>query len=232
MRRSSAEALTGDDSAIIVDNCQVLLTGSSSLVTFTAAAESFNRLIVELSAIPAQAWDGPGLGPWDLRSLVGHASRSVSTVATYLRRPADREDVPDAATYVSFARRMAGADAAAVTERGRQAGIALGPDPAGAVRTLVQQTLADLDAVVGDPLIETIAGGMHVSSYLPTRTFELVVHGLDIAAATGTEFSPPPAASAEAVHLAAAAALRAGDGALLLRALTGRAVLEAGYSVV
>ena len=34
-----------------------------------------------------------------------------------------------------------------------------------------------------DPVISTIFGGMRLSDYLPTRTFELVVHGLDIARA-------------------------------------------------
>ena len=44
-------------------------------------------------------WDGPGLGEWDLRSLVGHTSRSLLTVETYLGRPADTEEVPGPAAY-------------------------------------------------------------------------------------------------------------------------------------
>lgn len=43
--------------------------------------------------IPADAWDGPGLGEWDLRALVGHTSRSLITVSTYLKTTAEREDI-------------------------------------------------------------------------------------------------------------------------------------------
>ena len=45
----------------------------------------------QVDRIPADAWDGPGLGEWDLRALVGHASRSLVTVLTYL--PIERGDV-------------------------------------------------------------------------------------------------------------------------------------------
>jgi hypothetical protein len=63
---------------------------TDSVATFASAARSFAALVHE---IPASAWDGPGLGEWDLRSLVGHASRSLITVSTYLQQPADREEI-------------------------------------------------------------------------------------------------------------------------------------------
>jgi hypothetical protein len=56
--------------------------------TFRSAATAFADLV---HAIPESGWDGTGLGDWDLRALVGHASRSLITVSTYLRAPADRE---------------------------------------------------------------------------------------------------------------------------------------------
>ena len=40
-------------------------------------------------------------------------------------------------------------------------------------------------------MVTTAGGGMRVSDYLPTRTFELTVHCLDIARATGLDFVPP-----------------------------------------
>jgi hypothetical protein len=74
---------------------------------------------------------------------------------------------------------------------------------------------------------------MRLRQYLPTRTFELVVHGLDIARAAGL---PTPAYSAglltEVLQLAAAAAVLVGRGSELLLAMTGRAALPAGFSVV
>ena len=37
--------------------------------TFAEAARTFVGLV---RALPNDRWDGPGLGEWDLRSLVGH----------------------------------------------------------------------------------------------------------------------------------------------------------------
>ena len=73
---------------------------------------------------------------------------------------------------------------------------------------------------------------MRLSTYLPTRTFELVVHGLDIARATGRPVTHPQEAVAEAVALAGAVAARSGRGGDVLLALTGRAPLPAGFSIV
>ena len=123
------------------------------------------------------------------------------------------------------------ADSSAVAERGRQAGVALGDNPARTVRVLLADVLRDVDRR-DDPLIETIVGGMRMSAYLPTRTFELAVHSLDIAAATGTSFSLPEDVLAEAVTLAGRMAVGRGDGAAVLMALTGRRELPGEYSVV
>jgi uncharacterized protein (TIGR03083 family) len=186
----------------------------------------------QVARLPADAWDGPGLGEWDLRALVGHASRSPVTVLTYLPRRVATAAVSSVAEYYEAAATMMAADPAAVTERGRQAGAALGDDPAAAVRDVVARCLAALDATTGDPIIETIVGGMHLEQYLVTRIFELVVHGLDIAAATGQPYEPPPAALAESLRLAVDVAVLRDHGADLLLALTGRRALPTGFSVV
>ena len=200
-----------------------------AVATFEYAAGFFVELV---ETIPSTAWNGPGLGEWDLRSLVGHAGRSLSTVTSYLARPAAVIDVPSPAAYYRWAVQQIGADPAGVAERGRQAGIALGEDPAAAVRLLREDavtTIRDLDT---DPIIETIAGGMRVSAYLPTRTFELTVHTLDIAAALERDVTAPAEALADALHLAAELALAKGDGQSVLLALTGRRPLPEDYSVL
>lgn len=69
-------------------------------------------------------------------------------------------------------------------------------------------------------------------AWLPTRTFELVVHGLDIAAVTGISASFSADALADATALAARIAVATGDGATVLRALTGRGTLPERFSVV
>jgi uncharacterized protein (TIGR03083 family) len=195
---------------------------------FVSAARAFNALVEEL---PADAWGRPGLGVWDVRALTGHASRSLITVSTYLRRPAAAEVLAGPEEYYAMAARMTAADVGAVEQRGRDAGAALGDDPAAAVGRLTEAAIADV-ARDDDPLIETIGGGMRFSAYLPTRTFELVVHSLDLAEATGAAYSVPAAALADAVQLAARVAVARGDGVQVLRALTGRAELARGFSVV
>ena len=144
---------------------------------FVSAATAFADLV---ALIPATSWDGPGLGDWDLRSLVGHTSRSLITVSSYLRIPAEREDVTGPAHYYALLRGYA-AGSPAIVERGREAGRVLGADPSAKVTELLHQVLTDLDGA-GDPLIAVIGGlGIRLSNYLPTRVFELTVHSLDIA---------------------------------------------------
>lgn len=197
---------------------------------FASAAHSFVELV---GRVPASAFDGPGLGEWDLRALVGHTSRSLITVSTYLQTTAEREDVTSAADYYLRVTPAAlGIDPAAVAERGRQAGRDLGADPAAAVAALAARALADVDAA-GDPLMAVIGGlGIRLRTYLPTRTFELAVHGLDIARAAGVEYTPPPEVLSEAVRLAADVAVLSGDGRQVLLALTGRSALPPDFSVV
>jgi uncharacterized protein (TIGR03083 family) len=200
-----------------------------AVATFESAAGFFVELV---ETIPSTAWNGPGLGEWDLRSLVGHAGRSLSTVTSYLARPAAVIDIPSPAAYYKWAVQQIGADPAGVAERGRQAGIALGEDPAAAVRLLREDAVTAVRAVDADPIIETIAGGMRVSAYLPTRTFELTVHTLDIAAALERDVTAPAEALADALHLATEVALAKGDGQSVLLALTGRRPLPEDYSVL
>ncbi|NVN50007.1 maleylpyruvate isomerase N-terminal domain-containing protein [Mycolicibacterium hippocampi] len=206
------------------------MTGTRPSAVFASAAEAFAALV---RRIPDGRWDGPGLGEWDLRSLVGHTSRSLTTVSTYLQSTAEREDVTDAADYyVKIQDYAAGMGAAAVVERGRQAGRDLGADPVATIEALVPRVLSELDQV-DDPLIEVIGGlGIRLSSYLPTRTFEFAVHGLDIASAVDLEFSAPQEVLAEAAALATQIGVRLGRGPAVLMALTGRRDLPSGFSVV
>jgi uncharacterized protein (TIGR03083 family) len=193
---------------------------------FGEAAEAYAGLV---AAIQPDQWTAPGLGEWDLRALVGHTSRSLITVETYLGLPADREVLASPAAYLAA---VAAVDPASVVDRGRAAGEALGDDPVGFVRGLIDRVLP-LVAGEDDPLITTILGGMRLRQYLPTRNFELVVHSLDIARAAGL---PAPDYSVglltEVLELTAAAAVLGGRGPELLLALTGRTTLSAGFSVV
>jgi uncharacterized protein (TIGR03083 family) len=194
--------------------------------TFAEAAHAYADLV---RSIPPDAWTRPGLGEWNVRDLVGHTSRSLITVETYLGRPTAAEQVASSAEYYTVTSQI---DPASVAERGRLAGRALGEEPAQVVDALVARVLP-LAKRDDDPLLETAAGGTRLTNYLPTRTFELVVHGYDIATATGLA---PPAYSARLLHeviaLAGAVAVATGRAPEVIRALTGRAALPANFTVV
>jgi uncharacterized protein (TIGR03083 family) len=199
---------------------------------FATAAETVADLVERLDT---DVWDRPGLGAWDVRALVGHTSRSLITVTTYFDQPAPTARVRTADEYyavIASGEIPGTTDAEAVAERGRQAGAQLGDDPAAAFRALVAPAVAKARAADPDAVVETITGGTRVGAYLPTRTFELVVHGLDIAAATGASVEFAPELLTDALDLAAAIAVRKGQGATVLRALTGRQALPDGFCVV
>jgi len=151
------------------------------------------------------------------------------TVETYLSQPAKHEDVVSAAAYYAA---ISTIDPAAVAGRGREAGRALGDDPVAAIQSLVTRVLGVVERAE-NPLITSAAGGVRLRTYLPTRTFELVVHGLDIAAAANL---PAPdygyTLLSEVAEVAARAAVLQGRGLQLIRALTSRAPLPDGFSVV
>jgi uncharacterized protein (TIGR03083 family) len=185
--------------------------------TYRAAAVSFADLV---SRVPADRWDATGPGDRTVRDLVAH------TVGSALR------PVPD--VLVSTAEDLAadspeGYWVIAPAVPPKPDAEALGDD---VVADLIGRATATL-ATVGDAdLVATPIGGMRVRDWLPTRTFELVVHGLDVAAAAGIDYHLAPAVLSEAAALAARTAVAIGDGESVLRALTGRACLPPGFSVV
>ncbi|SCG45897.1 TIGR03083 family protein [Micromonospora echinaurantiaca] len=185
---------------------------------------------VRTAAAVGDRWDRPGLGEWDVRALVGHTSRSLLTVEEYLTRPAAAVRVGSAADYYRATRAVAAGPG--VAERGRAAGAALGADPATAVAEIAVRVLALVETQDGDALVTTIAGGMRLADYLPTRTFELAVHTADLATALGVPVDVPATAAAQALRVVADLAVGDGVAGPMLLAATGRAGLPAGFSVL
>jgi len=97
---------------------------------------------------------------------------------------------------------------------------------------LVKDVAIRLNSADGEQLVQSAAGGMQLSAWLVTRTFELTVHTLDIAAATGILATSTPKALADAASLAARIAATVGTGETVLRALTGRGTLPNGFFVL
>jgi len=198
----------------------------NSRTAFADAAGWF----VRTAALVGDRWDRPGLGEWDVRALVGHTSRALVTVETYLARPAAAADVASAPDY--FRATSAAAADPAVAARGRDAGTALGGDPAAAVAQLAARVVALVDTRDGTELVTTIAGGMRLADYLPTRTFELAVHTADLATALGVPPDVPATAAAQALTIVADLALTGGLAGPLLLAATGRPGLPTNFSVL
>lgn len=188
------------------------------------------RWFVRTTALVGARWAEPGLGEWDVRALVGHTSRSLLTVEAYLARPAPTVEIGSAADYFRATRVVAAAPA--VAERGRDAGAALGVEPAAAVAAIATRVLALVDARDGTELVTTIAGGMRLRDYLPTRTFELAVHTADLARALDVPLDIPATAAAQALHLVTDLAVADDRAGPLLLAATGRPGLPDGFSVL
>ena len=193
---------------------------------FTDAAGWF----VRTTSLVGDRWAEPGLGEWDVRALVGHTSRSLLTVEAYLARPAETAEVPSAADYFRATRAMA-ADPA-VAQRGRDAGTALGDDPASAVAEIAARVVPLVDAQDGGTLLTTIAGGMRLEDYLPTRTFELAVHTSDLARALDEPLDVPATSAVQALRLVTELASGDGRAGPLLLAATGRTGLPPGWTVL
>ncbi|MEO7124347.1 MAG: maleylpyruvate isomerase family mycothiol-dependent enzyme [Lacisediminihabitans sp.] len=201
--------------------------------TFLRSADSFLTL---LGQIQPEHWELPGIGDWSVRSLAGHTARSIITVEKYLSlAPAGEVTVPTAEAYYSAITAMSAdtADAAAVEARGVEAGKWLGSDPVPRVTETLIRAWQLLDSQPPGRAITVIGGlTLPLGEYLRTRVFELVVHSIDLSRATGIAAGLPTDALESAVTLASGLTVAQGHGEDVLLALTGRAPLPEGFSVV
>ncbi len=188
--------------------------------TYLEAADAFVELV---ERVPPTAWNSPVLGVWDVRSLVGHTTRALTTVRDYLAQPATDVTLQTPAEYFVAMLAAAGPDVhAQVAERGVAAGRALGDDPPASARALRAEIGEVLAAAGEDALLTTPAGGMRLRDYLPTRVFELTVHSGDLADALGLVVELPRDAVEQSVATIASVGVRSGKGRQVLEVLTGR----------
>ncbi|MGZ4133483.1 MAG: maleylpyruvate isomerase N-terminal domain-containing protein [Actinomycetota bacterium] len=207
---------------------RVIDLADSARDAFALAAATFVSLVSE---VRDEAWDLHALGEWTVRDLVGHASRSLTTVETYLEQTAHVIDAGDPVAY--FARLLSHTpDPEGIAARGREAGRALGDEPHAALVAIHERVTDRLSRAEDETLVKTPAGGMLLLDYLPTRTFELTVHSLDLAYALGVAITVQPLPLATSLAIAAALAATRADGAQVLLALTGRLALPDRFSVI
>lgn len=197
-------------------------------IWFSTAAAGFLRVV---EGVTPERLGRPGLGDWDVRSLLGHATRAFRTIESYLGAQASEVTLRGPEDYF-VATRAGLADPAAVTERGRAAGAALGENPTAAVREIAVRVLELVAGTPDEAVASTPVGGIRLADYLPTRAFELTVHGMDLAVATG---QPVPDQLTESAVPAIALAARIAtplQRAALLFAATGRRPLPDGFTIL
>lgn len=184
-----------------------------------------------VATVPDDGWDRPGLGEWTVRELVAHTSRAHRTVAQYLADPQPLAH-SDAVSYFRAALGARGIDTA-IFERGRAEAALLGDDPTDTVATRADEVLALVERTSGDAPCATAAGGMTLDGYLATRVVELTLHTVDLCVALGRDDEQPPQSAARLTGaVLAGLAVEGGLGARALAALSGRAELPAGFTVL
>jgi uncharacterized protein (TIGR03083 family) len=202
---------------IIPPDGRIAMEGTSA--TAFKAASMF--LLEVVAALSPEDWDREGLGSWNVRELVAHANRAHTTVEEYLLRPQPPE--PRGSGYFSEA---------AIAERARESLQALGDDPAAAVATCSERVTKLIDGAAQDATIGSPVGTMTLAAYLPSRTAELTIHGIDLLNSLRRTTPPVPIeAIAESLSFTAGRAVSRGNGELLLLATSGRAELPEGFSV-
>ena len=175
--------------------------------------------------------DDPGLGEWTLRDLLGHTTRSLITTEEYLTDDTTGTvDIPTAGAYLVAVHDVV--DHAAVAERGRAAGEALGDDPLAFVNALVSRVPLLVEAAPDEARMRTPFGTMVLAEYAVSRTFELVVHTGDLLRAIGRSDPPPEAPGRSALRLVSDALAARGLAGDVLSALTGRTELAPGFSAL
>jgi len=200
-----------------------------AVLTDQEQREAFGRagtLFVDTVArLPLDMLDHPGLGVWSVRELIGHTCRALLTVEQYAGRRSSAGRLDGSADYFVEALRNETIHDA-VADRARESVGLLGDDPASAVAEAVGRMIELVDSLPDEHPVGTPMGQMTLVAYLPTRTFELVVHTLDLAKAAGLEVEVPASALAVAVRLSTEIAMRSGRGARLLMAMAGREPLQ------
>jgi len=196
--------------------------------TYLEAGEYFVGVI---DKVDIDGWEAPALGEWCVRDLTGHTYRSFTTVLSYSAKPGDKVELERPVDYFLKAFEAL-ADPKQVAERGRAAGLEIIDDPKMMVRGFAMYVKNKLDELSDDHIMATPVGGIRLIDYLPTRTFELIIHTLDLAKAVGVAVEPPSNGMESTLQILGQLALYRGHAPNLILAATGRHGLPDGFSVL
>lgn len=193
--------------------------------TFAEAAQWFGGLVLGLRM---DQLGGPGLGDWNLRQLVAHGGRALVTTEEYLRARVsaetevhDEDPIASAGSYFLSAHDNPSLHRA-VAERGRAEAERLGDDLLAEVAGMVERVTMAVHQAPESAVFETRLGTVGFSTYLCTRTVELVVHGIDVADAAGLAADVPARSAGTTVAVLAELARQRGEAVPVIAALSGR----------
>ena len=204
------------------------MSGQDIRETYLEAGEYFAGVVDQ---VDIDGWDEPALGEWCARDLAGHTYRAFTTVLSYSAAPGDKVEIERPVDY--FMKVLGGnVDHKQVAERGRAAGLEIIDDPKMMVRGFAMYVKNKLDELSDDHIMGTLVGGMRLIDYLPTRTFELIIHTMDLAKSLGLDAEPPERGMAATLEILGQLALYRGHAPDLVMAATGRGDLPAGFTVL
>ena len=204
------------------------MSGQDIRDTYLEAGEYFASVVDQ---VDIDGWDEPALGEWCVRDLAGHTYRAFTTVLSYSAAPGDKVEIERPVDY--FLKVAGGSvDHKRVAELGRAAGLEIIDDPRMMVRGFAMYVKNKLDELGDDHIMGTIVGGMRLIDYLPTRTFELIIHTMDLAKAVGVDSKPPEKGMTATLEILGQIALYRGQASDLVLAATGRRGLPTGFSVL
>ena len=204
------------------------MSGQRIRETYLEAGEFFARVV---DNVDIDGWEAPALGEWCVRDLTGHTYRAFTTVLSYSAKPGDKVELERPVDYFLKAFETL-ADPKQVAERGRAAGLEIIDDPKMMVRGFAMYVKNKLGELSDDHIMATPVGGIRLIDYLPTRTFELIIHTLDLAKALGVDDEPPENGMEATLQILGQLALYRGRAPDLILAATGRHGLPDGFSVL
>ena len=204
------------------------MSGEQIRETYLEAGEFFGRVV---DKVDIDGFEAPALGEWLVRDLIGHTYRAFTTVLSYSAKPGDKVELERPVDYFLKALETL-ADPKQVAERGRAAGLEIIDDPKMMVRGFAMYVKNKLGELSDDHIMATPVGGIRLIDYLPTRTFELIIHTMDLAIALGVNDEPPENGLETTIQILGQLALYQGHAPGLILAATGRHVLPEGFSVL
>lgn len=125
---------------------------------------AWQSLLDVAEQVPAERWDAPSpCAGWTARQLAGHVMDGARQVHVMVTGEPPLVPITDPDALADLA----------------------GPDPAGVLRADVARLQEAVDGLASDAVAETPQGSLPLPEFLTTALVEPVVHGWDLAVATG-----------------------------------------------